>query len=203
MRNLIYDSRPIQAAFLANNDDTVLTLLNTATEKVIVHPMVNVNVIVEAENESFAGDFIRSMSTQIASLNASAVEDDKRLAAILQVYSTQLSGNGIDLTLAKVRSKISDALQAQGWNSNKRNRILDLGYVIRSKPQVKYGRAAVQADIDAVRADDAARAEADRIEQFRQDFEEARGRLWWDALNTGNKAALIAGMQSHIAELEA
>lgn len=183
MRDLIYDGGPIQAAFIANDDATALTLLNTPTEKVVVHAMVDIDVIVEAESESFAGDFIRSMNTQVALLNASAAEEDKRLAAILQVYVTQLSSDGIDLTRNKVRSKVSDALQAQGWNNNKRNRILNLGYILRSKPQVHYGRDAAQSDIDQVRRDiyeDTQRAHATNAAAlFTSRMEQAAAQ--WDA----------------------
>lgn len=152
MRNLILDGGPIQAAFETGQDSTVLTLLNTPTETVIVNSQVDINIIVNAESESFAGDFIRSLNTQITALNNSVVEEDKRLAAILEVYRTQLAGEGINLTNNKVRNKITDALQAQGWPGGKRNRILNLGYVMASKPQVLFGRAAEQADLDALRA---------------------------------------------------
>ena len=199
MRNLVYDSGPIQAAFESNQDATALALLNTATETVVVHSLVDVDVIVTAESESFAGDFLQSLDAQMAALNASiggtAVED-KRLASILQVYRTQLAGDGIDLTNTKVRNKIGDALQAQGWNNAKRNRVLNLGYVLRSKPQVQYGRDAVQADLDAIRADDI------RIE-LEQDFAAGLNAHINAHLATGDRAAVIAGLTAMAAELGA
>ena len=196
MRNLILDGGPIQTAFEAGQDATVLTLLNTATETVIVNAHVDVDVIVAAESESFAGDFIRSLNAQIAALNGSAVEEDKRLAAILEVYRTQLAGDGIDLTNNKVRNKISDALQAQGWNNAKRKRVLNLGFVLQSLPQVHYGRDAVQADIDALRAELARNA-------LRQEYDAGFNAHVSAAMDTGNRAALVAGLRSMADEIEA
>lgn len=194
MRDLIFDGGPIQAAFQAGNDATVLTLLNTATGRVTVNALVDVDVIVEAESESFCGDFIRSLNAQITALNASAAEEDKRLAAILQVYSTQLAGDGIDLVRDKVRNKVSDALQAQGWNNAKRNRILSLGYVLKSKPQVRYGRDATQSDLDTLRADLVR-------EQLEQEYLSGLNSGVNEALANGDRAGLIAALQALAAAL--
>lgn len=199
MRNLVYDSGPVQAAFEANQDATVLTLLNTATEQVVVNSLVDVDVIVSAESESFAGDFLQSLDAQIATLNASiggtAVED-KRLASILQVYRTQLAGDGIDLTNTKVRNKIGDALQAQGWNNAKRNRILNLGYVMRSKPQILYGRDAIQADLNTIRTENTRNA-------LRADYDAAFNAHVVASMDAGDRAGVVAGLTAMAAELEA
>ena len=196
MRNLILDGGAIQTAFEAGQDATVLTLLNTVTETVIVNNRVDVDVMVAAESESFAGDFVRSMKAQIAALNASVVEEDKRLAAILEVYQVQLAGEGMDLTNTKVRNKISDALQAQGWNNAKRNRILNLGFILKSKPQVKFRRDAVQADIDELRAEMMRNA-------LRQEYDAGFNAHVSAAMDTGNRAALVAGLRSMADEIEA
>ena len=199
MRNLVYDGGPIQTAFLAGQDGTVLALLNGATEVVAVNSLVDVDVIVAAESESFAGDLLQSLDAQIATLNASiggtAVED-KRLASILQVYRTQLAGDGIALTNTKVRNKVSDALQAQGWGAAKRNRILNLGFALKSKPQVQYGRDAVQADLDAIRAEDVRVA-------LEQEFAAGLNQHVNPALANGDRAAVISGLQAMAADLGA
>lgn len=202
MRNLILDGGPIQTAFEAGQDATVLTLLNTATETVIVNAHVDVDVIVAAESESFAGDFIRTLNARIAALNATTnpdpalAEEDRRLAAILNVYVVQLAGDGINLTDQKVRNKITAALQAQGgWNAGKRNRILNLGSILKSKPQVHYGRDAVQADIDELRAELARNA-------LRAEWDAAFNAHVSAAMDNGDRAGVAAGLVAMAAEFD-
>ena len=151
MRSLILDGGPIQAAFETRQDATALALLNTATQQVVVLGRVNALGMEEAESTQFVGEFIRAINAQIALYNASADDAVKSLGSALTVHMTMFGGDGIDLTRNKTRKAVGDALQAQGWTNSKRNKVLDLGYVTKSKPQVQYARDAAQSDLDALR----------------------------------------------------
>jgi len=199
MRNLVYDGGPIQTAFLAGQDATVLSLLNAVTQdaahKVIVHQTVTYQTLVERTDQATAGDFAYKMQAQVnvwGAGNAAA----KANAGNLSMLMSRLPTVGIDLTNDNIRSLISAAATAQGYTAGQINVLLALGYVYKSLAQKEYNRSAVQADLDAIRTEDVRVA-------LEQEFAAGLNQHVNPALANGDRAAVISGLQAIAADLGA
>lgn len=199
MRNLILDGGAIQTAFEANQDATVLSLLNAVTQdeahKVIVHSTVTYQILVDRTDQATAGDFAYKMQAQVdiwGAGNAAA----KANAGNLSMLMSRLPTAGIDLTDSNIRSLISAAATAQGYTAGQINVLLALGYVYKSLAQKHYARDAVQGDIDTVRQEV-------MQEQLEQEYLSGLNVGVNAALAAGDRAGLIAALQALAADLGA
>lgn len=199
MRNLVYDSGPIQAAFEAGQDATVLSLLNVVTQdeahKVIVNQTVTYQTLVDRTDQQTAGDFAYKMQAQVSVWGAGNAAA-KANAGNLSMLLSRLPTAGIDLTNNNIRSLISAAATAQGYTAGQVNVLLALGYVYKSLAQKEYARDAVQGDIDSVRLEVAQ-------EQLEQEFRSGLNGGINQAVANGDRAGLIAALQALAAELGA
>ena len=132
-------------------DAALLAELNLAQHRRTTVGVVSLSKFAELYTEDLAGEFRYAFTTEVARLLGLGGAANLKLASWLDGMVSRFDVTGIDFADDVVRARITDVLQRAGYGAGPINSVLSKGYVLESTAVQHLGRAAVQADVDAVR----------------------------------------------------
>lgn len=167
MREYIYDGGPIQAAYEAGDDSTVLELVNKKTEKVLFKKTASRAGYVSnatmgndlgVDGEALTAEFIGVIEQFIAA--DSDLKRARMFRGFLERFET--TPDGLNFSDGKLRKNIRAILQAFGMEPAP---FLALGHTKYSKFFIGETRDLAQADLDNLRIEEAKQVYADSLDQ--------------------------------------